>query len=237
MAELPPTLVDALERADALALSRGYRAVSVSPERVRAWLRLRRLGFVDPAAPEPPPLSELDRAAEAVIERARASIGGLAGAASLAGAPTLGAEIAGTAVVVLRLAQRLCVVYGFDPSTDRGRMAVVRALAAAWQVELPESGAVGLRLSDLPAALAPGGDPAAVGARLVRATVLGSVGWVAAAQRLVPVLPARRRVWESRARVADAGRRMQQVLRRLAEVPPSLARPVEEAVELPPRVR
>ena len=50
-------------------------------------------------------------------------------------------EAALSIVLVIRMIQRLCVVYGFDPETDRGEAALTRTLAAVWNVTLPEGGA------------------------------------------------------------------------------------------------
>src|SRR5687768_10676674 len=134
MPQLPALLVDAVDRADATLVAGGYRAVSVSAERVRAWLRFRGLACLDPARPDPPPMGEVGRSAVVVIARSAALCGALGGAAGLAGAPSVPPEAVATAILALRMAQRLCVVYGFDPATDRGQMALARALAAAWEV-------------------------------------------------------------------------------------------------------
>jgi hypothetical protein len=235
MPELPALLVDAVDRADATLVAGGYRAVSVSAERVRAWLRFRGLAYLDPTAPTAPELRDLDRTADTVIARAAALSGAMGGAAGIAGAPSIPPEALGTAILVLRMAQRLCVVYGFDPATDRGQMALARGLAAAWEVELPETGAFGLRVSDLPALFRPGASPRAVGGRLVKAMTMGAVSWVAyRLTRFVPLVSAPVHALDNRSKVEAAGRRMQGVLRRLTEVgdgSASLAT-MEEAVEV-----
>lgn len=233
MPELPALLVEAVDRADASLVAGGYRAVSVSADRVRAWLRFRGFAWLDPDATDPPSMRELDRTADAVIGRAATLCGALGGAAGVAGAPSVPPEAVATAILVLRMAQRLCVVYGFDPATDRGQMALTRALAAAWQVELPETGAFGLRVSDLPSVFKPGASPRQVGGKLVRAMAIGTVGWIASRlTRFVPLVSAPVHAFDSRAKVDAAGRRMQQVLRRLAEVRDGVAGEVEDAIEV-----
>ncbi|MEZ4236099.1 MAG: hypothetical protein R3F59_08040 [Myxococcota bacterium] len=190
--QLPVTFSDVLDRADASLVAGWYHAVSVQPERIRAWLRLRGLHFVDPARSDTPPLAEVDRTAEAVIERASSLLGALGGAAGLVGAATVPPEFLATNVGVLRLAQRLCVVYGFDPTTDRGEMALTRALAAAYGVDLPETGPARMRVRDLPSLLrGEGSGPQAMAGKVARAMAKSTAWWVAGRlTRFVPVLSA-----------------------------------------------
>ena len=233
MAELPALLVDAVDRADTTLVAGGYRAVSVSADRVRAWLRFRGFAYVDPDGTDAPAMRDLDRTADSVISRAAALCGAMGGAAGIAGAPSMPPEAVATGILVLRMAQRLCVVYGFDPSTDRGQMALARGLAAAWQIELPETGAFGLRVSDIPGLFRPGASPRAVGGKLVRAMAMGTVGWIAYRfTRFVPLVSAPMHAFDNRAKVEAAGRRMQQVLRRLTEVRDGQIETIEEAVEV-----
>ena len=230
-------LQEALDRADATLVAGWYRAVSVPIERVRAWFRFRGLAFVDPAAPESPPMAELDRSAEVVITRAAAVAGGMGGAAGVIGVASVPPEALATAVLVLRMGQRLCLVYGFDPTTDRGQMALTRAIAAAWEVELPETGAFGLRVSELPGILRPGATPTQLGGKLARAMAWGTVSWIAnRVTRLVPLVSVPAHAIDHRAKIEAAGRRMHAVLRRLAEVPAGHPLLVEDAVELQPDV-
>jgi len=77
-----------------------------------------------------------------------ATVRGAAG--TFGGLITTAPEAATALVQTLRLAQRLAVVYGIDPDTDRGRILLSRALAAAWQVELPREGAWSMNLRQLP---------------------------------------------------------------------------------------
>lgn len=234
MAELPAVVTDVLDKADATLVVGWYHAVSVHPERIRAWLRFRGLPFVDPILPEPPVLAEVDRSAEVVIGRAGNLLGVVGGAAGFAGAATVPPEWVATNIGVLRLAQRLCLVYGFDPTTDRGEMAMCRALAAAYNIEVPETGPLRMRIRDLPSLLrSEGSARQGIGTRLARAMARSSAWWVAGRiTRFVPVLSASSHAVETRTHVTETGRRMKEVLRRLAEVPNALPSPVEEAVEV-----
>lgn len=234
MPELPAVVTDVLERADATLVAGWYHAVSVQPERIRAWLRLRGLPFVDPSLPEPPVIVEVDRTADLLIERASYVFGAIGGAAGIVGAATVPPEWVATNVGVLRLAQRLSVVYGFDPTTDRGEMAMCRALAAAYGVEVPETGPARMRVRDLPALFrGDGSRRQGIGARLARAMARSTAWWVAGRiTRFVPVISAGTHAVETRTLIGDTGRKMKAVLRRLAEVPNAIAGPVEEALEV-----
>ncbi|MCB9687349.1 MAG: EcsC family protein [Alphaproteobacteria bacterium] len=230
----PPIVADALDRADTTLIAGGYRAVSVSTERVRAWFRFRGLAFVDPTKRDLPSLGEVDRTADTVISRACSAGSAVGGATSVVGAAGVPPEVALSAVVVLRMAQRLCIAYGFDPSDDRGQAALARALAAAYGVDLPESGAVGLRFSDLPALVRPEG-ATDVGGRIARAMVSGGLWWAASrVTRFVPLISAPRQAVRAREQIEAMGLRMREVLRRLAEVPDGSEAPLEDAQEVGP---
>lgn len=237
---LPGPVSDLFDRADRVLISGWYHAVSIEPERFRAWLRRRRMPFLDPApestipASPPPPLAEVDRTAELVIDRASHLFGAVGGAAGLVGAATIPPEIAAAVVSGLRLSQRLCVVYGFDPSTDRGQVALCRALAAGYGVSLPQTGPMGMRMRDLPGLLLPteAPSPARMGSRVAKAVAVNSAWWVAGRlSRLVPIVSASSHAWDNRRKVGATGREMMQVLRQLAESPAE--GPIEEASEIP----
>jgi hypothetical protein len=234
MPELPARVSDVVDRADAALVAGWYHAVSIDPERFRAFLRFRRLPFIEnQQMAHMPSLAEVDTTAEIVIERAGRVLGVVGGAAGLGGAATVPPEFVATVVAGLRLAQRLCVVYGFDPASDRGQMALCRALAAAYGVELPPTGPMRMRLRDLPGLLFPGGAPsrAGLGSKLARAVAKNSAWWVAGRlSRLVPLVSASSHAWDNQRKVDETGQKMMKVLRRLAELPPD--GPVEDAQEL-----
>jgi hypothetical protein len=233
MPALPPPVADLLSRLDARLVEAWVAGVSVPTRRTRAWLRGKRLAFVDPDQPVPPSLAELDHTARVVIERYANSAALLSGMAGLGGWASIPPEVAASLVGSLRLGQRLCVVFGFDPETDRGQMALWRALASGYQVELPPSGPVGLKASDVPALLLT--RPHNVGGALARSVVKGSAFRLLRFTRLVPVLASATGAASGRANQAAIGARMHATLRRLAELPPtdpSYLHVIEEAVEV-----
>ena len=230
MPTLPPALADLAERLDARLLDSWLAAVSVPTRRTRAWLRGRRLPFVDPQDARSPTLSQLDHTARQVIDRYAASAALVGGAAGLGGLASIPPEVATQVIAALRLGQRLCVVYGFDPETDRGQMALWRALAAGFEVDLPAQGPVGLRASQVPGLLLR--RQRNVGGALARSVLKGTTFRLLRFTRLVPVLASASGAVEGRRSLAALGERMHETLRRLAEVPPA-AGPVEDAVELP----
>ena len=234
MSSLTRFVTQMLDRADARLVAGWYHAVSVSTPRYRARLRFAAKPFVDPTRDHLPTLGELDRTAESVIARAATGASAMSGVAGLAGAASVPPEVLAIMVSTIRLGQRLCIVYGFDPESDRGQMALCRALAAAYEVDLPDAGPVGLRVSDLPRLARPDSDPRSIGASLARGLAMRSVWWVAGkVTRYVPVISATSGAVDARHRTEAAARRMQGVLRRLAEVPGPGRTPIEEAVELP----
>lgn len=143
-------LEELAERLDAGALPTLYEAASVSTAQARQELAAAGLPYTDPAAGRLPGRAELDAAARLLIARAAraATVRGAVG--SFGGLATLPPETAAALVQTLRLAQRLAVLYGHDHESDAGRLLLSRALAAAWEVELPADGAWGLRLRHLP---------------------------------------------------------------------------------------
>lgn len=222
---------DLIHHADERLLAGWYLAISVSPDRVRRQLKQSGHQWLD-ATSGHADRRELDRSAAWVIEQSRfgaAAIGGIAGLGGMASVPP---EVVAQFVACLRMAQRLAVVYGFDPDSDRGRMAISRALAAGFEIDLPERGPVGLRVSDLPSVIAPRMlAPRTVGSQLL-STILRKSAWTLAARitRLVPVAGAGVAAVEARKDRAEIGARMQSVFRQLAEI--RAVGTIEEAVEV-----
>lgn len=231
MADLPPPLRDLLHHADERLLAGWYRAISLSADRVRRTLRRAGHRYAGDDQPTPPSSHELEHAARWVIDQSRfgaTAIGGIAGLGGIASVPP---ETLAQLVGAVRLGQRLAVVYGFDPDTERGRLALSRALAAGFEVELPDRGPVGLRVSDLPAVILP-----AIAPRTVTSELLGSMvrksAWslVARVSRLLPVAGAGFGAAEARRTRAEIGGRMVHVFRQLSDSHPGGA--LEEAVEV-----
>jgi hypothetical protein len=211
---------DWLEAADERALPTLFALVSVRPESFRSWLRARDLPFVEPGS-APRGLREVDRTADHVVEQAGATGTGIAALGGLGGGLAAPSEAVAWAVATVRLAQRLAVVYGFDPSTPRGRAAVARALAAGFGAALPDDGPSGLRVTEVLRGVAtrqPLPGPTQVGTLLARAVMRRSVRLATGRLgRLVPVVSSGVGAVENRRATLEIGARMKDVLRRLAE--------------------
>lgn len=235
MADLWQVLLQNLGgRLDDELLPRLYDAAGLSAADVRAELTDLGLPFFDPMTGRTPPQGELDAAAEAVLARATrtATMGGAA--AGFAGALALPPELVGALVQSLRLGQRLAVIYGHDTDTDRGRLVLWRAMAAAWQIQLPRQGAIDLRVSNLPQLIASqlGGselDLRSLGRMLaVRAAVSAGRRTL----RLLPGVGAGLGAMDARKRVTEQGRRMLPIFQRAHEGVPAIDGPIEDAVEI-----
>lgn len=138
------------ERLDEDLLPALYAAASVPTAEIRAWLREAGHAHLDADTGSFPAASDLDEAAVAVVRvtRDRATMLGLA--SGFVGPVAIPPEVLASMVQVLRLAQRLAVLYGFDPETDAGKVMLWRAIAAAYEVEMPMQGPVGLKVRELP---------------------------------------------------------------------------------------
>lgn len=222
------------ERVDEDLLPAIYEAASVPTSEVRAWLRERGLPHLDPEVGEVATLQEVEAAAEQVVSQAQGRAAMLGGVSGLAGAVAIPPEVLATLIHNLRLAQRLAVMFGVDPETDRGKMILWRALAAAYQFELPASGAVGLKVRDLPQALraqVPATQQAA--GWLARQVVWRSVMSVAGrVTRVIPGFGAGVGAWGGYRRTATMGQRMIGVYRRAADAAPFELVDEEQAVEV-----
>ena len=125
-------------------------AMSIDVTEYREALEQLGHAFIHVSNSPPPSLEALNKSAKKAISRSarKASIVGAAGGvAGFFGVPP---EVAARIIQSVRLAQRLAIIYGHDPSTDRGAMHVRRALAAGWEFDLPAQTKVDFRLSDLP---------------------------------------------------------------------------------------
>jgi len=138
------------ERLDGGLLPALYRVASVPPGVVRAHLDAAGLAYTDAATGRLPSLTELDATAQRVVAEASRGAALRGAAAAFGGLTTLAPEALAALVQSLRLAQRLAVIYGHDPDTDRGRVLLTRALAQAWNIDLPADGSVSSRLRQLP---------------------------------------------------------------------------------------
>ncbi len=230
-------LRDLADRADAAGFASLYAAVSVETAEVRERLSRRRMTWLDPAAQRVPSLVELDHTADLLIVESATQLGTLGGIAGLGGIATLPPETVAFVVATLRLAQRLAVVYGFELESDRGRTALTRAVAAAWEVEIPEAGVSGLKVSDLARLLIPGADLGmdevrSIGATVARGVLLGAVRLMTGrVGRLIPVVASGVSLVDNARRARELGEEMKQIYRRLVELPAS-AEQIRDAVEI-----
>ena len=218
MASMTDLLRDWLDRADARAMPRLYAAVSVETDEVRALLRRRRKPFVDPESPGAR-REDVHATARWIVEQSRARSGAMAGFAGLLGAVSVPPEVLAHTVALLRMGQRLTVTYGFELGTDRGQMALWRALAAGFQVELPEQGALDVRASHMPGMILRGQSDTA--AEQLAGAIVRRSAWMVGTRlfRLVPVLATGVSAMSAHDRTQGVGDRMIAVLQRLAEAP------------------
>lgn len=223
---------DFFERLDLDAADRMYQRISVDPRRFRRTLHTA--GRVHVEEGQPRPSAEALRATGTwVIEQASFRSGAVGGIAGLSGAASVPAEVAARGLATLRLAQRLLLLYGFDPSSDRGQTALWKVLAAGLEIAVPDQALVGTKATDLPRAVATG-DTRTVGGELVSALVRRTTRSVLSrAVRLVPLLGVASNARAASQRIGAAGHRMLDVLDRLYEPPaPDQVEDAEEVEEV-----
>ncbi|MED5373077.1 MAG: EcsC family protein [Myxococcota bacterium] len=222
------------DRLDQDLLPSLYAACSLRTREITADLQARGVVWSDWRKPLRPALGELDESAQLLIDQAKVRAGVIGAAGGVGGAVGVAPEVLASLVHTLRLAQRLAVVYGFDPETDKGRVMLWRALAAAYDVDLPDQAQLNLRVRDLPGAAAKqvpkGGAAAAMVVRRVVQTATSRV--IGRGIRLVPGLTiglaASRALDSTRAK----GERMKAVYRAAFEEPPADLVDVIDVVEV-----
>jgi len=228
-------LAEVLGEVDAALLGRVHLAVSVDTERVRRWLRAADKPFVDPAGCELPEAGRLRETGAWVVEQSRLKLAVVGGLAGFGGAASVPPEALASTIASLRLAQRLAIVYGFDPASDRGEMAVWRALAAGFEVDLPEDGPVGMRVSQVPAVVARGSQsryPAGALATAVMRQTAWSIGRRLSRWLALPLVSAGVSAAGAHRRISAAGERMHATLERLADAPPVDPARLQDALEV-----
>ena len=212
-----------------------YTAVSVPTAQIRAELRESGLAFSDAQTGQWPTAQALeDSAARLVIEARRRGVG-LGVASGLVGAVAIPPEVLASLILALRLGQRLAVVYGFDPETMAGRLVLWRAVAAAYEINLPAQAQVGMRVRDLPdlfKSQLPAGPQAAtwMARQVATRAVLTAISRVT---RLIPGLGAGIGGITAHRRTDAMGARMLVVFRRSAEAQPFDLLDETVAVEVP----
>lgn len=125
-----------------------YRAISVEASDYRA--SLSALGLRHATDGGDVTIAELDRSADHATRVSVRTAGLVGGAGGLVGWLGVPPETAARVVQSARLAQRLAIIYGHDPLSDRGQAHIRKALAEAWGIALPRQMESDLRLSDLP---------------------------------------------------------------------------------------
>lgn len=227
------------ERLDEDLLPAIYVAASVPTADVRAWMRDSGIPFLDPDAGNFPSASDLDDSAVRVISHARTRATAFGFASGFAGPVAIPPEVLASIVSTLRLAQRLAVLYGFDPETDVGRLVMWRALAAAYEVELPAQGPVGLKVRELPELLrsqVPATRQASTW--LARQVVVRATGTLMSrVTRFIPGLGAGLAGWGAHRRTVALGGRMAEVYRRAMTGVPFDLEGEELAVEIGVEIR
>lgn len=209
-------------------------SLAIDPTELRADLNKRRLSYLDPATGHRPTEEALALTAEHLIRRATRSAtisGAVGGMAGMAGVPP---EVAWHLVQLLRLAQRLMLVYGHNPEDDRGRLLAQRAMAACFEIDLPTQGGVGLRVRDLPSVLRDNVPTAHQGAtwlaqaavRQTAKAVLRPIG------RSVPGLASGPAAWRARQSMRNQAERMLTVIQRASAGPQWADGSPTEAVEV-----
>lgn len=206
------------DRLDEDLLPAIYAAASVPTAEIRAWMRDAGLPFVDREAGQHPSAADLDDAADRLVRQARGRAVALGIASGLVGAVAVPPEVVATIVTSLRLAQRLAVLHGIDPETDAGKLLLWRAMAAAYDVELPE-GMIGMRVREIPDVVrAQLPATAQATAWLARQIAVRTVTSVAGrVTRLIPGLGAGVAAYSAFRRTAEMGRKMRDVYRRATE--------------------
>jgi len=207
---------DLASRLDTELPARVSSSLAVEPATFRLEMLDNGLAFHDPATGHRPDGRALARTAEGLIRsagRAAAVSGAISGMAGMAGVPP---EVAWHLVQLLRLAQRLAVVYGVDPESDKGRVLVQRAMAAGLDIDLPAQGGVGLRVRDLPSVLKDSAPTVHQGATwLAQAAVRQTAKAVLRPMgRAVPGIAAGPAAWLARRAMRAQADRMHTVIRR-----------------------
>lgn len=152
MASAPTELWNSLtDRLGEDVLPRLMVLASIDTEAERKSLDEAGLVYCYPDRDCFPELHELDATADVVTGNARRSATWTAVGGSLGGLAGVPPKLLADLATRLRLAQRLAVVYGFDPKASRGELLVRKAIYAAYGIPWPEESVVGNELLDLPA--------------------------------------------------------------------------------------
>ena len=223
---------EAVERADRASLGWFLTRVSIDPPTVRQqWTREGRAHLVSGLSTQPS-VHEVDSTARWVISRAAQRASTLGGVAGLGGVLSVPPEALAFLVTLVRLAQRLVLVYGMDPQRESGRMLVSRALHRALDGAWPQHGLDQVRISELFTTLGAGEGrgalPRVSPTVWLRRVVSTGLQWLGSrTTRMLPVLASGVSVVDNHRRVSELGETMRRVIRREAHA----ALPDEPAVQ------
>ena len=208
------------------------KRMSIDVEALRTSLSARGLRWDVPGDPQRPDAADLEKSAKHVIDASVRSSGLLGAASGVVGLVGVPPEAMARLVHSFRLAQRLAIIYGHDPTTDRGRIHVRRALSAAWGFDLPVQASEDIKLSQLPRVLDAGTlalhDGPAWLAKTLAKSATSAIG--RRASRWIPGLGAGMGLFHGRRLARVQGEKMHDAIRRRWEGP----RPkhIEDAVEI-----
>ncbi len=179
-----------------------------------------------------PTAGELARSAEYAIQKSVRSAGMLGVASGFAGMFGVPPEALARIIQTFRLAQRIAIIYGHDPESDRGSMHVKKAMSAAWGIDLPSQARADLKMSDLKGVLKAGlpalHDGSAWMARTLTKTATAAVG--RKASRWIPGFGAGMALFQARRLAKDQGNRIHQSILRNWTSPQKAS--IEDAVEI-----
>lgn len=208
------------------------KRMSIDIIRLRSELSDRGLRWDDSADSQRPDAAELAKSAEYVIDASVRSSGLIGAASGLVGLVGVPPEAMARLIQSFRLAQRLSIIYGHDPATDKGRIHVRRALSAAWGFDLPVQASEDIKLSQLPRVLDAGTlaihDGPAWLAKTLAKSATSAIG--RRASRWIPGLGAGMGLLHGRRLARTQGQKMHDAIRRRWAGP----RPkhIEDAVEI-----
>ena len=204
------------DRFDAELIPALYDRVSVPTAQIREELRALSLPFQDVEAGQIHEQDDLVESARRLVRSGTWKSAGLGALSGALGPLAMPPELAASMAHHLRLAQRLAVVFGFDPETDAGKVAVARAMAAAYDVALPDSARLDLRVRSLPALFS--GDRSDTGTWIARQVVSRTAASITQRiTRLVPGLSVGLGAWSAGRRTGRLAEKMIDVYRRALE--------------------
>jgi hypothetical protein len=225
---------DLIHRLDTDIPTKLAGSLAINPQSLRLDLRRRQLDFMDPQSGQEPRAESLQRTTDRLIKdcaRAATIGGAVSGIAGVAGVP---AEVALRMTQLLRLTQRLMVVYGHDLTTDKSKLLAQRAIAAAYEISLPTQAGLQVRVCDLPTLLRDSTPTAHQGAtwlaqaavRQTTRAVLRPIG------RTVPGLASAPAAWRARKTIKGQAARILKVIQRASAGPGWRTQDSTDAVEL-----